>query len=284
MKRILPFVLLFPLLSACRQLNTIPYTPPQTPESWLQIQPFAEIQYGSSTFIFVQPSTSIIVYLLGIITIAAGVYYLQIRAGQNSRYWWGIALLLWGIGAILAGTSYEAFSYYIKCAGREACQWTSWWEIFYLIVSVWSVNAIVLAVANSGTTGGLRKWLSLYAYISSILYFIIVMVGAFIPVKLLISFEFLLVFAAPGILALFILNGVRYFKLRQRTDLIHLGVWLWLGITIAAYFIYYLSGNTPALWEKGIWFSENDVLHIGLILWMLYITFILTPHVKDTSA
>ncbi|MEY2819748.1 MAG: hypothetical protein RL275_3211 [Chloroflexota bacterium] len=283
MKRILPFVLLFPLLSACRQLNTIPYTPPQTPESWLQIQPFAEIQYGSSTFIFVQPSTSIIVYLLGIITIAAGVYYLQIRAGQNSRYWWGIALLLWGIGAILAGTSYEAFSYYIKCAGREACQWTSWWEIFYLIVSVWSVNAIVLAVANSSTKGGLRKWLSVYAFVSSILYLIIVLVGAFIPVKLLISFDFLLVFAAPEILALFILNGVRYFKLRQRTDLIHLGVWLWLGITIAAYFIYYLSGNTAALWEKGIWFSENDVLHIGLILWMLYITFILAPHVNDTS-
>lgn len=283
MKRILPFVLLFPLLSSCSQLNTIPYTPPQTPESWLQIQPFAEIQYGSSTFIFVQPSTSIIVYLLGIITIAAGVYYLQIRAGQNSRYWWGIALLLWGIGAILAGTSYEAFSYYIKCAGREACQWTSWWEIFYLIVSVWSVNAIVLAVANSSTKGGLRKWLSVYAFVSSILYLIIVLVGAFIPVKLLISFDFLLVFAAPEILALFILNGVRYFKLRQRTDLIHLGVWLWLGITIAAYFIYYLSGNTAALWEKGIWFSENDVLHIGLILWMLYITFILAPHVNDTS-
>jgi hypothetical protein len=162
--------------------------------------------------------------------------------------------------------------------------WTSWWEIFYLIVSVWSVNAIVLAVANSSTTGGLRKLLSVYAFVSSIIYFIIVMVGAFIPVKFLISFEFLLVFAAPGILALFINSSVRYFKLKQKTDLILLGVLLWLGITIAAYFIYYLSGNTTALWEKSIWFSENDVLHIGLILWMLYITYILAPHVKDISA
>lgn len=284
MKKKLPFILIAPLLAACGRLGTIPYTPAQTTETWLQIQPYAEFQIGSANIIFVQPSTSIIVYLLGIIAIVGGAYFLKIRAEYRSRYWWGVALLLWGIGAILAGTSYEAFSYDIKCAGREACVWTSWWEILYLIVSVWSVDAIVFAIANSSASGKLRQGLYTFAVANAVIYFIIVVIGSLIPVKLLISFEFLLIFAAPGILILFILSVVRYNRLKQKQDLILMGVGLWLGITIAAYFGYYLSGTTASLWQKGIWFSENDVLHIGLILWMLYITFILAPHVKDMPA
>jgi len=109
------------------------------------------------------------------------------------------------------------------------------------------------------------------------------MVGAFIPVKILISFELLLIVTAPNIIAFFAIHGWRYSQHKEKPDLVYLGTWLWLGITIAAYFLYLISSNTTSLWAKGIWFSENDVLHIGLILWMLYIARILAPHVKDTS-
>ena len=284
MKRIslLLFLLTSFLLTACGQLDSILYTPAQTPETWLQIQPFAEFQFASQNIIFVQPSTSIIVYFLGILTIVVGLYFLKIRNDQHSRLWWGIALLLWGIGALLAGTSYEAFSYAIKCAGRTACLWTSWWEILYLIASVWSIDAMTLAVAYSSTTGKLRKSLSIYAIANAVLYFIIVMIGAFIPIKFLISFELLLVVAAPGIIAFFVINGWRYYKYKINQDLVLLGTWIWLGITIAAYFLYLISGNTAALWAKGFWFSENDVLHIGLIIWMFYIAIALEPQVKDS--
>ena len=281
MKRFPIFLLSSFLLTACGQLDSIPYIPAQTPESWLQIQPYAEIKIASQNIIFIQPSTSIIVYLLGILAIAVGSYFLKIRAGQLSRFWWGIALLLWGIGALLAGTSYEAFSYAIKCAGREACLWTSWWEVLYLIASVWSIDALTMAVAHSSTTGKLRKALSIYALVNALVYFIIVMIGAFIPVKFLISFELLLVVSAPGIIAFFVINGWRYFKFKQSLDLTLLGTWIWLGVTIAAYFLYLISGNTASLWAKGMWFSENDVLHIGLIVWMLYIAFVLAPKVED---
>lgn len=283
MKRILFFLLASFLLTACGRLESIPYTPAQTPETWLQIQPFAEFQFASQTIIFVQPSTSIIVYFLGILTVGIGLYFLKIRENQLSRIWWGIALLLWGIGALLAGTSYEAFSYAIKCAGREACLWTSWWEIFYLIASVWSIDAIMLAVAYSSTTGKLRKALSVYAIANAIVYFIIVMIGTFIPVKFLISFELLLVVAAPSIIAFFVINGWRYSKYKLRPDLLLLGTWIWLGITIAAYFLYLISGNTAALWSKGLWFSENDVLHISLIIWMLYIWLFVAPKTVDIA-
>lgn len=283
MKRIPFFLLASFFLAACGRLDSIPYTPVQTPETWLQIQPFIEFQFASQNIIFVQPSTSIIVYFLGILTIGIGLYFLKIGEGQLSRIWWGIGLLLWGVGALLAGTSYEAFSYAIKCAGREACLWTSWWEIFYLIASVWSIDAIMLAVAYSSTTGKLRKVLSVYSVVNAIVYFIIVMIGAFVPVKFLISFELLLVVTAPSIIAFFIINGWHYSKYKLNPDLVLLGTWIWLGITIAAYFLYLISGNTAALWSKGLWFSENDVLHIGLIIWMLYIWLFVAPKTVDIA-
>jgi hypothetical protein len=282
MKRTIFLLALLLTLTACGRLDSIPYTPAQTPETWLQIQPFAEFKIASQNIVFVQPSTSLIVYFLGILTIMVGLYFLKLREGQLSRLWWGIALLLWGVGALLAGTSYEAFSYAIKCAGREACLWTSWWEVLYLIASVWSIDAMTLAVAYASTDGKLRKALSVYAIVNAILYFIVVMVGALTPIKFLISFELLLVVAAPGIIAFFVINGGRYYKNKLRLDLILLGTWLWLGVTIAAYFLYLISGNTASLWAKGLWFSENDVLHIGLIVWMFYIAFALAPQVKDS--
>jgi hypothetical protein len=282
-KASISFLLLL-ALTGCGRIDTISYAPPQTPETWLQIQPYLELKLGAQSIIFIQPSTSVIVYLLGFITIAAGLYFFRIREGQRSCIWWGIALLLWGAGALLAGTSYEAFSYSIKCAGRAACLWTSWWEILYLIVSVWSIDAMILAVAYSSATARLRKGLALYAILNGVLYFLLVMIGAWMPVKFLISFEFLLLVAAPGIIVLFAISLMRYAKQKQQVDLIYLGTWLLLGLVILAYFIYFTSGNTATLWARGIWFSENDVLHIGLILWMSYIAFLLAPRVKDLPA
>ena len=284
MRRIVFFFVLLFLLTACGRLDTIPHFPAQTPATWLQIQPYAEIHFGDQTIIFVQPSTSIIVYFLGLLTIGVGVYFLRIENKQRSRLWWGIALLLWGLGALLAGTSYEAFSYTIKCAGRDACLWTSWWEIIYLILSVWSIDAMMLAVAWSSAMGKLRRGLLLYAILNAVLYSILVILGVFLPVKFLISFEFLLMVSAPGVIAFFVINGWRYARQKRSIDFIYLGTWIWLGITIAAYFLYLISGNTASLWTKGIWFSENDVLHIGLILWMLYIRVILAPRVTDFTA
>lgn len=269
------------LLAGCGPLDTIPYSPPQTPETWLKIQPYTQLQIGANTVLLVQPTTTAIVYLLGLVTFGAGVFFLQTRKNHWSRTWWGIALLLWGAGALLAGTSYEAFSYQIKCAGRAACVWTSGWEIGYLLLSVASVDAMLIAVAYSCTTGKWRRIIIRVALANMALYLAMVIIGTLIPVPFLISFELLILVAAPNILIFLVLNGWRYSKYRQSLDLALLGTWGWLILTIGAYFLYYLSGLTNRLWQQAIWFSENDVLHIGLILWMVYIVGVAARQIKD---
>ena len=130
------------LLLCCNQLDKILYLPEITPLEWCESQPCIEIIIFSQTLIIVQPSSTIFVYMLGFLTITMGVLLVRKKPTQAFVWWWGIALILWGIGAVLAGTSYQAFSYEIKCAGKLFCIWTSLWEIFYLIFSVGSVNAM----------------------------------------------------------------------------------------------------------------------------------------------
>ena len=279
------FFLLFSgfCLAGCAQLDSIPYSPPQTSTSWLAIQPSIKLDLFSNSVYLIQPSTTAIVYFLGVLTLAAGLYFLRIRAQQQTRLWWGIALLLWGAGALLAGTSYEAFSYSIKCAGRDACVWTSGWEIIYLIFSVGSVDAMLIALAYSSALGRWRKNLIVCAIVSFALYLVAVLIGTLVPVKFLISFEFLILVLAPNIVLFLILNGWRYRQFKQPLDLALLGTWIGLIVVIAAYFGYYISGFSQTLWQQGIWFTENDVLHIGLIVWMLYIARVVARMASDAK-
>jgi hypothetical protein len=42
-----------------------------------------------------------------------------------------------------------------------------------------------------------------------------------------------------------------------------------------------MLGFTQDLWRNGIWFSDNDVLHVGMILWIFHIWKLILPLVKD---
>jgi hypothetical protein len=140
---------------------------------------------------------------------------------------------------------------------------------------------MMVAVAYSCTMRNWRSVLSSYALVNAALYIVVVLAGALIPIKFLISFELLLLVAAPNILLLFVLSAWRYYKLKDPMDLALLGTWLWLGATLAAYFLYVALDITHELWARGIWFSENDVLHIGLTLWMTLIAIVVTRRVVD---
>jgi hypothetical protein len=270
--------------SAFERLDSIRCTDPElTPGNWRQVQPCATIKFASKDIILTQPSSTVFVYLLGILTIGLGLDFLWLQGGQVCRLWWGVALLLWGIGALLAGTSYQAFGYQIKCAGKETCTWTSWWEVIYLMFQQVSMDALLVAIAYSCTEGTLHTVLLGYALVCAVVYVVLTFIGGIMPVKLLITFEFMVLVSTPTFLIIFLINGWRYCTLGAPMDLALLGAWVLLFLTMAAYWLYDYLDITPKLWAKGqgIWFSQNDVLHIGLILWMIYLATVVADRVND---
>ena len=259
--------------------------PEITPENWCKIQPCLNINLASRSIILTQPTSSFFVYLLGILTIGAGLYFLQIRGKEISRLLWGISLIFWGLGALLAGTSYQAFGYHIKCAGRQFCSWTSWWEVTYLISQQLSMSFMLAAVAYSCADGSLHTVLIIYSVVSAAVYIVLVLIGAFVPIKSLITFELMAAFFTPIIVIFFGLNGWRYYMLQNPMDLALLGIWILLILTMVAYRIYDSRGFTQKLWAggKGVWFSQNDVLHICLIFWIIYVVAVAADRIKDLT-
>jgi hypothetical protein len=262
-------------------MDSILYHPLITPESWLNSQPWIKLKICTIDVVIVQPSSTILVYTLGFLTIGIGISILSALEDQKSLEWWGYALLLWGLGALFAGTSYQIFSYEIKCVGRSYCLWTSWWEIFYMILTVGSVNAMMVAQAYTCLEGKRRKVTFIASGGIFSFYVLISLIGSIIPIRFLISFELLVIFLLPIFIFYFILNFWRYRKLRSKMDLSLIYIWLSLGFIMLGYFLYFMVGVTDVLWEMGIWFSDNDVLHIGLIFWMLFINRNIKRHIED---
>ncbi|HAY84603.1 MAG TPA: hypothetical protein DCY42_06670 [Chloroflexi bacterium] len=270
--------------AAFKRLKTIRSTDPTlTPETWCDVQPCVNIKLGSKQFLLTQPSSTFFVYLLGMLTIGVGLNFLRLRSVDGSHLWWGISMLLWGIGALLAGTSYQAFGYQIKCRGQETVAWTSWWEVIYLIFQQLSMDALLVAVALSCSDGTLQTLLLAGALICGLVYSVVTFIGGMLAIKSLITFERMVWVSTPIFLILCILNGWRYYQSNSPLDLSLIGAWILLLLTMAAYGIYDKLGITPKLWTKGIWFSQNDVLHIGLILWMIYLAAVVTKLVTAST-
>jgi hypothetical protein len=263
-------------------MNELLFEPPTTPEQWCQIQPCFEI--GGLTF--TQPLGSILVYFLALLWLAGGIHFWRIRGGQRSRQWMALALVLGGVGAGLAGTSYQFFGYELKCAGRDLCLWTNWLEVAYLMLQTTSSSAMLIAVAYACTTGALRFWLVVYALANSAAYIALATCGALTGTRALISFELLTVFASPGLLFIMAIAAVRWLRDRESMDLAILGAGAWLTVTIAAYSAYLAAGLTASLWDDGTGFylSENDVLHVGMVLFIGYLVAVVAHRLRDGAS
>lgn len=266
-------------LSGGCKLDQLLYEPRTTPEQWCQMRPCV----NPGGIVFNEPLGSFLVFLLAFLWIGSGVYFLRNHRAQKSRTWLGIALVLGGIGAALAGISYQAFSYMLKCAGKEFCTLTNGFEVGYSVTQAVSVSAMLTAVALAITQGWFRKALIAYCIANAAVYAVITIVGVSEPNKLLLSFEVLMLFALPGILFVILVSGVQYARKRTPLDGSLLGAALLLVLVQAAYFWYYGAGITAALYKQGqgFYFSENDVLHIGMILWLAYVVKVVGKHLKD---
>lgn len=251
-------------------------------EAWRQKQPVRILQLGGREWVLNQPLSSFLVFFLGLQTCYAATLFHAFPGDNPAAFWWSISLWLWGIGALLAGVSYQLFAWEIKCRGRFQAAWTSWWEVVYMLCQQWSVNAMLAGVAYATTTGWLQQGLLLLSVMLSVVYGILWLFGAFRPERQLISFEFMSLYSAPVYLVLLAVNGWYYWQGGAVLDGVLTITWIGLFLSMGAYYIWYGLGWTGAIWKAriwngGWWFSDNDVLHVTLIAWMFYIIYALPP-------
>jgi hypothetical protein len=270
--------------SIWRRLDKIKHDDPSlNSETWFTVQPCRTVNFFAREIVITQPSSTFWVTLLGVLTSLLGAYFIATYSNQTSRMMWGVSLILWGVGALLAGTSYQAFGYQLKCADRPQVVWTSWWEVVYLIFQQVSVSVMLVAVAYSGLTEHGQALSIAAAILVSVIYTIVVCWGAFTAIKALITIELMVHFCTPFMVFFIGLNAWRYWQFGNDLDLALLGTWFGLVLTMVIFNKYDSSGLTDKLWKKGKWFSENDALHVALIVWVIYIALVVEPLVKDIS-
>ncbi len=163
--------------------------PLTSPEAFLSGMPYTQVSMFQHDLILIQPSSTFLVYFLGLLMIAGGVSFLITASSQQSRYYWGIGMILWGIGAIAAGTSYQAFGYELTCRGQEYCRYTSNFELTYMLLTAYSINFMAAATGYTSLGPHGRKRLVRFALIDSAAYTLFLLVGVIIPVKLIVSYE-----------------------------------------------------------------------------------------------
>lgn len=268
-------------VAGCGRLDELTYEPATTAEQWCEQRPCFDV--GTTTLN--EPLGTVLVFLLAALWIAAGLYFLGTRRRQHSRAWLGVALILGGIGAGLAGVSYQAFSYELKCAGRDLCALTNGWEVAYSLTQAVSVSAMLVAVAHACTAGRMRRGLITYAAVNVVVYLGVTVAGVLMPSAVLLSFGVLMLFALPGILIVILVAARRYRTTHDPMDRALVIAAVLLVAVQVAYFAYWAAGLTAVLWDEGqgFYFSENDVLHIGMILWLWYVVAVVGRYLRDAS-
>ncbi len=272
---ILPF-----FLTGCK-LDQLLIEPGITPSQWCVMRPCVKF----AGMIINEPFGSFLVFLLAALWIGAGFIFLASNRGQKSRLWLGIALVLGGIGAAQAGISYQMFSFILKCQGRQFCLLTNGFEVGYSLTQAVSVSAMLVSVAYACAGGYFRRVVIYYSFANVIFYFFVTIAGVTGPSRVLLSFEVLMLFALPGLLFVILISGARFIKTRNPLSGSLVKAALMQVLVQAAYFGYYASGLTQKLYNHGlgIYFSENDVLHVGMILWLIYVVHEVGKHLKDSE-
>lgn len=255
-----------------------------TPEQFLSGMPHIPINLMGREMVLIQPSSTFFVYFLGLLMILIGIYFLTTRKDHKSRMYWGFGLILWGLSAIVAGTSYQAFGYELKCNGRDHCLFTSNFELVYMLLTAYCINFLVAGTAFTSVGSRGRNWIIKFALVDSILYFIYLLVGATVPIKFLISYEGFMAFIGANFFFMFVLNIIQYKKFKDPLNRILIVIWIGFLVVNAGYFVFLLGGFGTLLYQtRGIWFNENDVLHILLICWTVLIFILLKDKLKDKA-
>lgn len=257
--------------------KTILQEPLLTPIDYLSSIPYWTIRLFSMEWIVIVPSSTFLVYVLGGVTVALGVSFLKQKQSVSQK-WWGVSFILWGLGALLAGTSYQGLGYELKCDGYPYCLFTSWFELAYSYTTALSIGTMMIGVGFTMHDQSLREKLMKYAVISTFVYSIILVIGTVLSIKILITYELFTLFFLPHFTSFFMFAISEYKKHGNPLQKQFIQTWILFLIVNVSYFIFYFLDIGNTLYSTAhIWFSANDVLHLALLLWMVYIWVYVKP-------
>jgi hypothetical protein len=285
MKKALPFIGMFFAIVAVflfANIEGLLAEPAIDAEAFLQGVPHQTIPLFGRELMITQPSSTILVFGLGILTISIGAFFFATHKDQKSRRIWGIGLILWGLGTLFAGSSYQAFTFQLKCAGQELCLFTSRFEIAYLLLTCYSIACFLICVAHASLSGKAKRSLIRFAYVDAAVYTVLVLIGAILPVRFLISYEGFLLMIGMNFVIMF---ACAVLHIRRHHDALNKRfavIWISLLVLNIAYFAWLYSGISSRLFMQwNIWFNENDCLHALLVVWMIEILLFLKEPLKD---
>jgi hypothetical protein len=115
-----------------------------TPNNYLALKPHITI----STTTIIVPSSTILVYLLSIL-----ILFIGYRFFTKNKPPWDLSMFFLGLSTILAGTSYQALGYELKCEGLDYCMFTSIFEISYMFFTAISITLLSIAFSRTYTKG-----------------------------------------------------------------------------------------------------------------------------------
>lgn len=254
-----------------------------TPAAFLASMPSVTLSLFGQELILIQPSSTLIVYFLGFLMLGLGIAFLRTRGNERSRVLFGVALVLWGLGTLFAGSSYQAFGYELKGRGMDYCLFTDKLELIYLWLTACSIDMMVVATAFSSVAESNQKSVIRYAILHGLAYFVFLFIGIVTPIRFLVSYEGFMLFMGGNFILMFVLNILHYQKKKDLLNRNFIVIWLlFLGVNLG-YFIYLFGGFGESLEQnQGIWFHANDMLHVLLIAWAVAIGFFLGKSLQDT--
>lgn len=152
-------------LADAREVCTLPHehqiedllvTPRQWFESYRPCWTWGtSAETGLPRVVFSQPSSTFFVMLAAALCLWVGFKFWKSWREPGmyhlSRLLWAFSMCAWGLGAFLAGLSYEALEWHLKCSGSGStyCLAYSWMELVYVVLQVGACNSIFIAVAYS---------------------------------------------------------------------------------------------------------------------------------------
>ena len=178
---------------SCKNIEHIKHDPPITPSQWCKSALCSYWKHHSMSAKLIRYC----LYILAISSIILGLRFIRNNNNQKSRTCWGISLMIGGLGALLAGTSYQAFGYELKCAGKEYCSWTNWWELWYEILTIASAGTLLVAVAKACFVKTWQKYSTAFALINTLAYICAIAIGVCFQNQFLLSFELMVCFITP---------------------------------------------------------------------------------------